>query len=83
MHYIEVYFCQQSKFGDSADSSNEYENLRENFRFPELRSSGSTGRCLYQNIPVVLLSFSWLRTRKPLQKFLISRVSEKVEELRS
>ena len=22
MHYIEVYFCQQSEFGDSADSSN-------------------------------------------------------------
>ena len=21
MHYIEVYFCQQSEFGDSADSS--------------------------------------------------------------
>ena len=24
MHYIEVYFCQQSEFGDSADSSNIY-----------------------------------------------------------
>ena len=24
MHYIEVYFCQQSEFGDSADSSNRY-----------------------------------------------------------
>ena len=22
IHYIEVYFCQQSEFGDSADSSN-------------------------------------------------------------
>ena len=24
MHYIEVYFCQQSEFGDSADSSSKY-----------------------------------------------------------
>ena len=24
MHYIEVYFCQQSEFGDSTDSSIKY-----------------------------------------------------------
>ena len=28
MHYIEVYFCQQSEFGDSADSSNVYSGER-------------------------------------------------------
>ena len=26
MHYIEVYFCQQSEFSDSADSSITYKN---------------------------------------------------------
>ena len=54
---------------------NEYENLRENFRFPELRSSGSM-KCLYQNILVFLFGFrdSWLHFAlhtKTSRKFLI------------
>ena len=28
MHYIEVYFCQQSEFGDSADSSTNQTKFR-------------------------------------------------------
>ena len=83
MHYIEVYFCQQSEFGVSADSSNKKFGLSNNWQQFEISVWGDLQRL------DVLLTENWVESdwilgsdfSIPLKKNIIGFVHYTLKDL--